>query len=273
MANTPYGQQEEKGQAGPVRPGLILGVIQRQNLSDLLRVSVRGTRRRCALRRGLVFMSTGSQAERSGQKSHNHDRFQKFQSISPPFPAGCFVCLGKELHGSNAFLDFFGCAQIWLLSNQDRRFCFHKVKQLNHICVAHSNATVARRLTDFVLVPRPVNVNEAIAGIGVVFVQTIQPQNPRHHQILRGRERIVRPKRHAAAKNRSVRRIAADLFCDPKSAGRRFEAALFGPNPKTGSGYRVGTQSFVASFQNEALIFNRDFDLARLWRQLCLAEP
>jgi hypothetical protein len=66
---------------------------------------VRGTRRR-ARRRGLVFVSTGSQAERAGQNGRNHNRFQKFQSISPPFPAGCFVCLGKELHGSNAFLTF-----------------------------------------------------------------------------------------------------------------------------------------------------------------------
>ncbi len=66
--------------------------------------------RRGAGRGALVFVSTGSQAERAGQNGRNRNRFQKFQSISPPFPAGCFACLGKELHGSNAFLDFFGCA-------------------------------------------------------------------------------------------------------------------------------------------------------------------
>jgi hypothetical protein len=130
---------------------------------------VSGTRG-CACRRGLVFVSTGSQAERGSQNSQNHDRFHKFQSISPPFPASCFACLGGELHRRNAFLDFFGCGQSWLRSNQDMRSGLHKVKQFNDIHVPHPNATVAVWLADFVFVLGPVNIDEAAAGIGVIIV-------------------------------------------------------------------------------------------------------
>jgi len=35
--------------------------------------------------------------------------FKNFNSISPPFSAGCSACLGNELQGSNAFLIFFDC--------------------------------------------------------------------------------------------------------------------------------------------------------------------
>jgi hypothetical protein len=150
----------------------------------------------------------------------------------------------------------------WLFSNDDRCFRIHEVKQLNHIRVAHANATVARRPADFVFVLGPVDVNEAVARIGVVFVQTVEPKNARHHQVLRRRQRITWRKRHAAAKDRAAGGIAADFFYDAKSAGRRLETALFSPDTKVGSGNRVGTQRFIASFQSEALLSNGDVDLS-----------
>jgi hypothetical protein len=37
-----------------------------------------------------------------------------------------------------------------------------------------------------------VNVNETVVRVGVVFIQAIKPQHPRHDQILRRRKRIDR---------------------------------------------------------------------------------
>src|SRR5712691_5012400 len=69
----------------------------------LFRVSVSGTRCRC--RRRFLVLRTCTHAQSTSQNGHNHDRFQKIQCISPPFPASCSALVGMEHHRSNAFLD------------------------------------------------------------------------------------------------------------------------------------------------------------------------
>src|SRR4029434_4868690 len=54
----------------------------------------------------LLLLRTSPKSQRGDQNGHDHDHFQKFPSISPPFVDGCSVCLGRERGGSNAFLKF-----------------------------------------------------------------------------------------------------------------------------------------------------------------------
>ena len=63
--------------------------------------------------------------------------------------------------------------------------------------MAHSHASVARQVVDFVLVFGAVDVNETVARVGVVFIQAIKP-HPRRDQIPRGgigstNNRLIRP--------------------------------------------------------------------------------
>ena len=60
----------------------------------------------------LLVLRTSSKSQSADQHGHDHDHFQKFQSISPPFVAGCSVRLGGESSRSNAFLYFFEPSQI-----------------------------------------------------------------------------------------------------------------------------------------------------------------
>ena len=60
----------------------------------------------------LLVLGAGSKSQSGEQNGHDHDLFQKFQSISPPFVAGCSRRLGGEPSRSNAFLHFFELTQI-----------------------------------------------------------------------------------------------------------------------------------------------------------------
>ena len=75
--------------------------------------------------------------------------------------------------------------------NRDRRTFVHKVEQLDHVVVAHANATVAIGRADLVLMLRPVDVNETLPRIRVLFFETVQPKNARSHEVGRVWQRIV----------------------------------------------------------------------------------
>jgi len=105
-------------------------------------------------------------------------------------------------------------------------------KQFDHVSITHPNATMARRSADFVLMLGAVNIDETIPRIRVVFLTSIEPKNAGHNQVLRRRERIVRPQRYAASEYRTHRHVSANLFRDAKMAGWRFETALLSSNAK-----------------------------------------
>ena len=50
---------------------------------------------------------------------------------------------------------------------------------------------MTRGRADFVLVSGAMNVNEAVARIRILLVQSVEPQNTRRDQILRRRKRFV----------------------------------------------------------------------------------
>ncbi len=99
--------------------------------------------------------------------------------FSPPFLAGCSVCLGKELPGSNAFLDFFGCikmSQIPIWESQQLQV-ENSPRIHSSITTGAPSSTRANTVwaADFVLMFRTVDVDEPVARIGVVLFQTIKP--------------------------------------------------------------------------------------------------
>ena len=82
----------------------------------------------------------------------------------------------------------------------NRRTLIDHFEQFDHVLVTHPHAAVTRSRADFVLVFGAMNVDEAVARIRIVLVQSVQPQNTRRDQVLRRRRRFVRLKRNAPTK-------------------------------------------------------------------------
>ena len=60
------------------------------------------------------------------------------------------------------------------------------------------------RLANLVFVVRAVDVNEAVARVGVVFLEAIEPEDAREDEIIGRRRRVVRRERDPAAENRAA---------------------------------------------------------------------
>src|SRR5262249_55323638 len=87
-----------------------------------------------------------------------------------------------------------------------------------------------------VLMFRSMDVNGAVAGISVLGIQSLQPENSSRYEVPRVRQRIVWPQRAARFENGAGCRAVTDFFCDAEIAEGRLIAALLGPNSKTGTG-------------------------------------
>src|SRR5215208_4481493 len=98
------------------------------------------------------------------------------------------------------------------------------------------------------------NVDEAVARIRILLVQSVEPQNPGRNPILRRRKRFVGLKRNAPHENGSIRHIASDLLPHAKTTDRRFEAALLRPNTEPRSGNRIGANWLFVFFYGELLV-------------------
>ena len=83
----------------------------------------------------------------------------------------------------------------------NRRPLIDHFEQFDHVLVTHPHAAVTRSRADFVLVFGAMNVDEAVARIRIVLVQSVEPQNARRDPVLRRRKRCVGLKRNAAYKN------------------------------------------------------------------------
>jgi len=64
----------------------------------------------------LLMLSASTKTQSSGQNSHNHDHFKKFQSISPPFAAGCSGLFRQGTTGKQRFSHPF-----WMYKSRRRR--------------------------------------------------------------------------------------------------------------------------------------------------------
>ena len=134
---------------------------------DLLRVS--GRSRACG--HCLFLLRASTKAQRAGQNGHNHDRFQKFQCISPPFPAGCCRSSRQGSWGTQRFSrPFLELAAVGaLLTNDDRRAFDHEIEQFDHVVISHAYAAVTIGRADLVLVFRPMDINETSVGVRIML--------------------------------------------------------------------------------------------------------
>lgn len=151
-----------------------------------------------------------------------------------------------------------------LFADDHRSGFIDQLKQLNDVRVAHPNTTVTGRGADLVLMLGPVDINESVAGVGVMVVNAIKPENSRHHQIVGGGQRILRPKRDPAAKDCSMGHVAANLLRDSEIARRCLEAAFLGANPETRARDRIRSDSFAIPGYGQLLIADGDID-AGVW--------
>ena len=140
-----------------------------------------------------------------------------------------------------------------------------EIEQLDYIRIAHSHASVARRVADFVLVFGAVDVNETVARVGVVLIHAIEPQDARHHLVFSRRKRITGVQRHATLKHSITRQAVANLLCNAEATGWCFHAAFFRPDSKSGSGHRVTADWRLVFHQGEALITNRNVNIFHFW--------
>ena len=63
--------------------------------------------------RYLLVLRASPESQSGDQNGHDHDRFQKFQSISPPFLAGCSGLFRQGNKGKQCFSNFFKPITNW----------------------------------------------------------------------------------------------------------------------------------------------------------------
>ena len=119
--------------------------------------------------------------------------------------------------------------------------------------------TVGR--ADLVLVFCAVNVDEAIAGVGIFGIKSFEPKDPGGHEIFRVGKRIVGTQCHARLEDCSRFGAVPDLLRDPKITERRLVAAFFGANPEARTGDRKRANFLAVTSQAKELIFEGDVDL------------
>src|SRR5581483_4431256 len=118
---------------------------------------------------------------------------------SPPFAAGCCRCsrVGTTLTQRFSPIFWTHARSTSSFANGDNRPFLDQIEELDHVRIAHPDATVTVRRADRALVFRSVNVNKSVVRIRVALAEAIEPHDPRSDEIFRLRQRIVRPERHA----------------------------------------------------------------------------
>ena len=69
------------------------------------------------------------------------------------------------------------CSSLRSRLDYNRRTLINHFGQFDYVLVTHPHAAVTRRRTNFVLVSGSMNVDEAVACVCIVLVQSIEPQN------------------------------------------------------------------------------------------------
>ncbi len=154
----------------------------------------------------------------------------------------------SRLRGFKSFLD------------QNGRAFINQFEKFDHVRVPHAHTAMTRGGADLVLMFRAVNIDESLPRIGIFFIQSIQPQDTGHDQVLRWRGRVVELERDAAYKNSAVRRVASNLAGNAKTSGRRFQASLLRANAKSRRGYRKGAHRLLVLAHRKPLMLYRYVD-------------
>src|SRR5206468_2980157 len=151
----------------------------------------------------------------------------------------------------------FWCLQLFeSLLNHNRCTLIHQFEQFDHVRVTHAHAAMTRRRADLVLMPGAVNIDEAVARIRVVLVQSVEPQNARHHKVFGRRRRVAGFERDAAYKNGAARHLASNFLRHPKTPSWSFQAPLVHADTKPRRGDWVSADRLPIISHGELLISN-----------------
>src|SRR5438552_12257558 len=123
----------------------------------------------------------------------------------------------------------YALGNVQSLLNYDWCAFAHQIEQFDYIRIPHSHTTTAGGRANLVLVFGAMDVDVAVACIGILLIQAVEPQDTGHDQILGWRNGIDRLESDAASKNRATRRVAPNLLRYSKTASWRFHASHFRP--------------------------------------------
>jgi len=155
-----------------------------------------------------------------------------------------------------------------LLLNQDWRARPNQFEKFNEVGIPHPNTTVTRRFANLIFAVGSVNVNEAVARVGVVRFEPIEPEDARQHQIIIRRMFVLKTDRFATLENGADGRVSSEFFGNVKLPQRRFHAAFLRSEAKARRGNGISAHRLIARFQREALIANGDVKTGGLHRDV-----
>src|ERR1051325_2186292 len=100
---------------------------------------------------------------------------------------------------------------------------------------------MASRFPEAFLVVGSMDIDEPLAGVGVLGVEAIQPQDPGHDQVLFPQHFVRELYPTTTLKNSSNRHPSTDFFRNSKSTGGGLSTAYLGSKPKSRRGNWVST--------------------------------
>ncbi len=114
------------------------------------------------------------------------------------------------------------------------------IEELHNVGIPHAHAAMAGRGADQPLLVRAVDVDVALAGIGVFRIQPVEPEDAGEDFVLLAAFFRNLAGRKPGLENRARRGTVANLLGDAKSPGGRLVAAGFRPQPEPRRGNGIG---------------------------------
>jgi len=118
-----------------------------------------------------------------------------------------------------------------------------EVVELGDIVIFHADTTVGGGSANPVLMVCAMDIDVALVGIGVFFLQSVKAENAGEDEIFLSRGLIGIPlsSRFALLENSMQGFFASVFFADFKGPERGFETAFLGTQSESGGGDRIGS--------------------------------
>lgn len=127
---------------------------------------------------------------------------------------------------------------------------------------------MADRLADERFLIGAVDVDVSVAGIGVVSLLALEPEDPGQNEVVVNLRVFLLPLPHRfpPAKDRAARLTVSNLLLDPESTERRAVTALLTTGSVPGGGDGVNSDEILERVEEpQLLLFDRDFDEGRVF--------
>ena len=184
--------------------------------------------------------------------------------ISPPFFAGC---LPRDQSNGDPSDDKEKSGIVpGFLPDLDPSPDRDTVIEIDHLRVPEPDASMAGRCPDEVLPVGAVKVNVAVTGVGIVRIESLQPEDPREDQVLVAPVRPDPGKLSGgdpALEDHSGRGLIPDLFADPEASRGGAETSRLGTEseprcrdiPFPGNESSLEENDFLSGNNNDQSLF------------------